>query len=99
MIYADDKINIMLNEKRVKLHIFEPSNRKIWTIVGKGKEHWLNPDLNYCSCPGFYFNENKNNNCYHLYSIKQAQRQNKFEVIHFSDDEFDGFIAALVVDI
>ena len=50
-----NRIKSMVSEKRVKLHIFDPSQRKIWTVVGKGKEHWLDPDLNFCSCAGFYF--------------------------------------------
>jgi len=28
------KIDSLLSEKRIKLHIFEPSNRKIFTVVG-----------------------------------------------------------------
>ena len=43
------KIKSVITEKRIKLHYFLPSNRKIWTIVGKEKEHWLEPDLKFCS--------------------------------------------------
>ena len=50
-----DRIKSILSEKRVKLHHFLPSNRKIWTVVGKDKEHWLDPDLQFCSCTGFFF--------------------------------------------
>ena len=49
-----DRIELLVSEKRVKLHLFEPSKRKIWTIVGKGEEYWLDPDSCFCSCPGFY---------------------------------------------
>ena len=35
------KIDSLLSEKRIKLHLFEPSNRKIWTVVGADKEYWL----------------------------------------------------------
>ena len=34
-----DRIEQLVSEKRVKLHLFEPSQRKIWTVVGKGEEH------------------------------------------------------------
>ena len=30
-----DRIEQLVSEKRVKLHLFEPSQRKIWTVVGK----------------------------------------------------------------
>ena len=32
-----DRIEQLVSEKRVKLHLFEPSQRKIWTVVGKLK--------------------------------------------------------------
>ena len=41
------KIDSVISEKRIKLHIFEPSQRKIWTIVGKEKEYWLYPEMNF----------------------------------------------------
>ena len=50
-----DRIELLVSEGRVKLHFFEPSQRKIWTVVGKGEEHWADPDSYFCSCPGFYF--------------------------------------------
>ena len=49
-----DRVESLVSEGRVKLHIFEPSQRKIWTVVGKGEEHWIDPDSRYCACPGFY---------------------------------------------
>ena len=39
MSAKQDRINSMINEKRVKLHLFNPSKREIWTVVGKEKEH------------------------------------------------------------
>ena len=95
-----DRVETLVSEKRVKLHIFEPSNRKIWTIVGKGEEHWVDPDFQYCSCPGFYFGKlNGVSVCYHLKSVEFAQRENKTEQIIFSDDEFHDFLSGLILDL
>ena len=95
-----DKIRSVLSEKRVKLHHFLPSNRKIWTIVGKEKEHWLEPDLQFCSCTGFYFNMVKNKKpCYHIDSVNIAKKENQYEIIEFSDDEFENFISGLINDL
>jgi predicted nucleic acid-binding Zn finger protein len=95
-----DKIEFMVSEKRVKLHVFEPSMTKIWTVVGKGEEHWIDPDSIYCSCPGFYFGKlNGKDYCYHLDSAKIAIETNQFEKITFSDDEFENFISALISDL
>ena len=95
-----DRIETLISEKRVKLHIFEPSQRKIWTVVGKAEEHWLDPDGCYCSCPGFYFGKlNGKSPCYHLDSAALAIKENKIESIFFSDDEFSDFLSGLISDL
>ena len=95
-----DRVESIVSEKRVKLHIFEPSQRKIWTVVGKGEEYWIDPDGGYCSCPGFYFGKlNGKIACYHLESAELAQRENKIEKIIFSDDEFSDFLSGLLSDL
>jgi len=95
-----DRVQSLVSERRVKLHIFEPTRRKIWTVVGKGEEHWIDPDSNYCSCPGFYFGKlNGKMTCYHLESAQLARNQNKVEEIIFSDDEFSDFLRGLISDL
>ena len=95
-----DRVESLVSEKRVKLHVFEPSHRKIWTIVGKGEEYWVDSDGDYCSCLGFYFgNLNGKKTCYHLVSVKLAQKENKFETIIFSDDEYFYFLSGLISDL
>ncbi len=96
----NDRIESVISEKRVKLHTFNPSGRKIWTVVGKGKEHWLDPDLNFCSCEAYYFNTlNGGSECYHLKSVKVAKERNQVNVIKFSDDEYENFLLALISDL
>ena len=92
---SSSKSGSILSEKRIKLHHFETSNRKIWTIVGEKKEYWLDPDLDFCSCPGYYFN----NECYHLEWFPTATIENKIEIITFSDHEYGDFIAGLLSDL
>jgi predicted nucleic acid-binding Zn finger protein len=95
-----DRIKSLVSEKRVKLHVFEPSQREIWTVVGKGKEHWLDPDSEYCSCPGYYFGKLSGKKpCYHLESVVLAKKENKFEKVIFSDDEYVEFLASLIPDL
>ena len=96
----NDKIKLSVYSGRVKLHIFEPSKRKIWTIVGKEKEHWLEPEMQFCSCSGFYFGMIKSNKpCYHIDSVKIAQEKKQYEIIEFSDDEFENFMLSIVNDL
>lgn len=95
-----ERIESVVSEKRVKLHVFEPSKRKIWTVVGKGKEHWLDPESEYCSCNGYYFGRlNEKTTCYHLESAYLAKQENKIETIVFSDDEYDDFLSGLISDL
>ena len=95
-----DRIESLVSEKRVKLHIFEPSKREIWTVVGKGKEHWLDPISEYCSCAGYYFGRlSGKKSCYHLESVLYAKKENKIEKIIFSDDEYADFIGGLISDL
>ena len=94
------KIKLVISEKRVKLHHFIPSNRKIWTVVGKEKEHWLDPQLEFCSCSGFYFGMLKNKEpCYHIESLNIAIKEEKYENVIFSDEEFNNFIVGLINDL
>lgn len=95
-----DKIQLLVHERRIKLHVFQPSMREIWTVVGKGEEYWIDPTADFCSCPGFHFSVlNGKNNCYHLKSVKIAQDENKFETIIFSDDEFSDFLYGLICNL
>ena len=95
-----NKVESTVSEKRVKLHVFEPSNKKIWTVVGKGEEYWLFPEMEFCSCPGFYYGKlYAKKECYHLESVKLAQSENKIEIIKFSDDEYGDFLSSLISDL
>ncbi len=95
-----DRVETLVSEGRVKQHVFEPSGRKIWTVVGKGKEYWIDPQGKYCSCPGFYFGKlNSKKSCYCLDSAQLAIKEKKFERIVFSDEEFSDFVSGLVSDL
>ena len=95
-----ERIGALISEKRVKLHVFEPSQRTVWTVVGKGKEHWLDPDAEFCSCPGYYFGKlSGKKSCYHLESAHLAKKESQYERIIFSDDEYVDFLASLISDL
>jgi predicted nucleic acid-binding Zn finger protein len=67
--------------------------------VGNENEHWLEPDLGFCSCEDYYFNAlGQNRECYHLIAVKVAKEKNNVEMVTFSDFEFENFISALIED-
>lgn len=91
------KIDFITKQRRIKLHIFEPSMRKIWTIVGASAEYWMEPDLSYCSCPHFYFSRRHGKqHCYHLDAIKEAIPAGLYETIHLADSEYKRVVQAIV---
>ncbi len=86
-------------EKRVKQHIFRPSMREIWTVVGKDWEYWVDPDDDYCSCQDYYFKTlSGKERCYHLQVTDIARQKKLVEVVEFSDEEYEQFLRALVED-
>jgi predicted nucleic acid-binding Zn finger protein len=52
-------------------------------------------DLGFCSCPGYYFN----NECYHLDIFPLARAKNQIELTTFSDDEYESFIGSLLSEL
>lgn len=92
-------------KKAVKLHIFMPSNRKIWTVVGSKYEYWVHPP-HFCTCKDYYFRtralmiegkeEKEKVSCYHLKAVEVAEGSGMVDEVHFDDDEYDGFIRALI---
>ena len=91
------KTDTMISEKRVKLHVFEPSKRQIWTVVGMGEEHWIAPEFGFCSCRSYYFGRLKGKkSCYHLELVDVAKKENDVEIVSFSDEEYSDFIKGLI---
>lgn len=97
---TENKTDVIVSEKRVKLHLFEPSQRQIWTVVGVGKEHWISPEFDFCSCEGYYFGKLKGKkSCYHLASAKLAQSEHNVEIVKFSDDEYSDFLSGMISEL
>ncbi|NOJ28905.1 MAG: hypothetical protein DA328_01910 [Nitrososphaeraceae archaeon] len=83
----------------VKSHLFLPSRKKIWTVVGNN-EYWLDVHLKYCSCRYFYYKSLMNAKmCSHLEKITKAIEQNEYEEVEFSDQNYDMFVTSLLKDI
>lgn len=75
-----------------KVHAFEPSGRRVVTVVGRGGEHWVDPGARACSCASFHY---RGAPCAHV----EAALAGGAETIAFSDDEYDDFVRGLIDDI
>lgn len=79
----------------VKLHVFTPSGRRFWTVVGKEGEYWVDPELLFCSCKDYYFvTLSGGAPCYHMKSVRKAIDEG-MEGIEFSDDDYALFLQAI----
>jgi predicted nucleic acid-binding Zn finger protein len=108
MIAIDASGNDPIEAGTVKLMIFFPSRRQIWTVVGKDHEYWVDPGAPFCSCSDFYFSSLSGGNlCYHLRSVIEIEHEieskdfksaNKLEIIQFEDQEYPLLLKALASD-
>lgn len=96
----------LVDDLRVKQHVFLPSKRTLWTVVGREGDMMVNfggnsKELPYCSCNDFHFRVlgDEIPECYHLMAAKQALGQKKYAVTNFSDDEYEFFLRSLILDL
>ena len=85
----------------VKESVFLPSGRKVFTVVGRAGEEFIDPDRPFCSCSNFFFRVlgGREETCYHLLSYEIASKSGKLDVVKFSDDEYGADCAAAVRDV
>ncbi len=85
----------------VKVHVFLPSNRTIYTVVGSGGDEFIDPEKPYCSCNNFFFRvlDGKREYCYHLLGYRIALEAGRIEQISFDDDEYPDFLRLVTIDI
>jgi len=86
---------------RVKKHLFLPSGREIWTVVGSRIDHYIDLDQPYCSCKDFYYHliRGLEQTCYHLEAAKLAKQTNRYTVTTFSDEEYQSLLEAILNDL
>lgn len=80
---------------------FLPSGRKIFIVVGRLGDEFIDPDKPYCSCSNFFFRVlgGREEICYHLLSYKIAAMSGKLDMIEFSDEEYGEYLAATIRDV
>lgn len=91
----------LLEDKSVKLHKFSPSEREIWTVVGKEGDQLVDDSQPYCSCRHFYYKvlSEKDDICYHILGLRMAKQINEYDVIELHDSEYPSFLGLLLGDI
>lgn len=85
----------LVEERRVKRYVFEPSRRTVWIVVGQGGEYQVLPASGYCSCSDFYFRvvDGKAGVCYHMIGQRLAEALGAYSEVHEGDEFFDRLMA------
>ena len=86
-----------LEAGRVRKHVFSPSGRTIWTVVGEEREYQILPAAMFCSCNDFYFRVLSHDAflCYHLIAQKLAEALGQHVVIEEGDDRSEALLSVL----
>lgn len=86
-----------LDEGRVRKHVFAPSGRIVWTVVGEEREYQILPLATFCACNDFYFRVISLDAflCYHLLAQKLADALDRYVVIEGDDGDYTPLLGAL----
>lgn len=87
-----------VNGRYVKRHVFYPSGREIWTVVGYDGDQIVNESQPYCSCRDFYFKvlEGREVNCYHILALKIAKRVELYDEVKLNDIEYPSLLRMIL---
>jgi len=85
----------------VKESLFLPSGRRVYSVVGRLGDEFIDPQKPYCSCSDFFFKVRggRDELCYHLLSYKMASKTKRLEITRFSDEEYGPYMRAVVGDV
>ena len=100
-IFPDKSPNILEVIKRgITKYIFKPSNRIVWTAIGKNDEYMIYPKT-YCSCIDFYKSvviKGIRSVCKHLVAQLICEALNNFEEKEMEDIKFKDFIEGVKLE-
>jgi predicted nucleic acid-binding Zn finger protein len=85
----------------VKKHVFLPSGRSIYTVVGSNADELIDPDKSFCSCESYFYGvlSSKVGQCYHIQSYRIAAESGLVKEVKFDDEEYDTFMRLLASDV
>jgi predicted nucleic acid-binding Zn finger protein len=85
----------------VKKHVFLPSGRSVYTVVGSNADEFIDPDKAYCSCESYFYRvlSDKAKQCYHMLGYKVASESGLVSEVEFADEEYDTFMRLLATDV
>lgn len=80
----------LVDKNRVKKYMFRPSNRVIWTVLGRKGEYQVIPETNFCNCDDYYFRviDREKTLCYHIIAQRFAETLGRYTVKKLQDKAY-----------
>jgi len=77
----------LVDKNRVKKYMFKPSDRVIWTVLGRKGEYQVIPETNFCNCDDYYFRviDREKTLCYHIIAQRFAEALGRYTVKKLPD--------------
>lgn len=101
-IFPDKSPDVIEVLKRgITRYIYKPSNRIVWTAMGKNQEHLVYPN-SFCSCQDYYKNvviNRKRDFCKHILAQIIGEALNNFKQIVLNDNKFKDIVRDLKLHI
>jgi len=90
----DEALKIVQQDK-VRMYLFKPSGKIVWTVEGREGVYEVIPEAPYCSCDDFYFRvlNGKTSLCYHLIAQGLAEATGKYLTVEKNDSDYNEFIS------
>lgn len=102
LIFPDKSSDVMETLKRgITKYIYKPSNRIVWTAMGRNQEHLVYPKL-FCSCQDYYKNVVVNKIrefCKHIIAQVISEALHNFKETTLNDKEFKELVGDLKLKI
>ena len=102
LIFPDKSSNVLETLKRgITKYIYKPSNRVVWTAMGRNQEHLVYPKL-FCSCQDYYKNVVVNKIrefCKHIIAQVISEALHNFKETTLNDKEFRELVGDLKLKI
>jgi len=85
----------------VKKHVFLPSGRILYTVVGRSGDEFIESEKPFCSCEHFFYRVlgGRDELCYHLLAHRIALQTQMFDQVEFQDEEHAIFVRLLAQDL
>ena len=90
-----DKAWQLIEQKRIKRYVFQPSGRIVWIAVGRQSEYQILPESGYCDCNDFYFRvvDGEAGLCYHLLAQRLAAALEEYDEVREDDEYYNELMA------